>query len=125
MKAGTITETIILKGSAVDSSKSYPGILFSICFLSTLFGGVVSTLMSVYLPVVVKDLLGNKNPEELNLIGAYINAAFVFGWAFGGFIWGLISDRTGRKKAVILSVACYGLFTLLTAYMDSWWGVVI
>jgi MFS family permease len=125
MKVGSISKPLILNSPGMEVSRSYLGILFCICFISTLFGGIVSTLMSVYLPVVVKDLLGNKNPEELNLIGAYINAAFVFGWAFGGFIWGLISDRTGRKKAVILSVACYGLFTLLTAYMDSWWGVVI
>jgi MFS family permease len=125
MKASSISKPGVLNNPGMEISKSYFGLLFCICFISTLFGGIVSTLMSVYLPVVVTDLLGNKNQEELNLIGAYINAAFVFGWALGGFIWGLISDRTGRKRAVILSVVCYGLFTLLTAYMDSWWGVVI
>ena len=31
--------------------------LFLICFFSSLFGGTVSTLMSVYLPDVIKDLL--------------------------------------------------------------------
>ncbi len=30
---------------------------FIICFLSMLFSGITSMLMSVYLPVVVKDLL--------------------------------------------------------------------
>ena len=32
--------------------------LFTICLVSSLFGGVVSTLMSVYLPVALRDLLG-------------------------------------------------------------------
>jgi len=103
---------------------AYHWLLFWVCFLSTALGGTVSTLMSVYLPVAVKDLLGNKNPEELNYISAYINAVFVFGWAIGGFVWGILGDRLGRKKAVILSIACYGLFTLLTGYMQDWWGVV-
>jgi MFS family permease len=104
---------------------AYHWTLFTICFLGTAFAGIVSTLMSVYLPVAVKDLLGNKNPDELNNISAYINAVFILGGAIGGFIAGLLSDKTGRKKAVILSIATYGFFTLLTGYMPNWWDVVI
>ena len=81
--------------------------------------------MSVYLPVAVKDLLGDKNQDELNNISAYINAIFIFGGAFGGFISGIISDKAGRKTAVIFSIACYGVFTILTGYMPNWWAVVI
>ena len=104
---------------------AYHWILFAICFLGTAFAGVISTLMSVYLPVAVKDLLGDKDPDELNNISAYINAVFIFGGAFGGFISGIISDEAGRKTAVIFSIACYGLFTILTGYMPTWWAVVI
>ncbi len=103
----------------------YHWLLFSICFFGTAFAGTISTLMSVYLPVAVKDLLGNKNSDELNNISAYINAVFIFGGAFGGFICGMISDKAGRKTAVIISIASYGVFTLLTGYMPNWWGVVI
>jgi len=105
--------------------KTYHWILFAICFLGTAFAGVISTLMSVYLPVAVKDLLGDKGADELNNISAYINSVFIFGGAFGGFISGIISDRAGRKTAVIFSIACYGLFTILTGFMPTWWAVVI
>jgi MFS family permease len=81
--------------------------------------------MSVYLPVAVKDLLGDKNETELNNISAYINSIFIFGGALGGFISGIISDKMGRKTGVILSIACYGVFTILTGYMPDWWAVVI
>jgi MFS family permease len=103
----------------------YHWLLFSICFLGTALAGTVSTLMSVYLPVAVKDLLGDKNLEELNTISAYINTVFVLGGAFGGFIAGIISDKAGRKKAVIFSIATYGVFTLITGFMPNWWAVVI
>lgn len=103
----------------------YHWLLFAICFLGTAFAGTISTLMSVYLPVAVKDLLGNKSADELNNISAYINAIFIFGGAAGGFLLGLISDKAGRKTAVILSIVSYGLFTILTGYMPTWWGVVI
>jgi MFS family permease len=106
-------------------TKVYRVVLFVICFLSSALGGTVSTLMSVYLPVVVKDLQGNLPPGEVNSISGYINAIFIFGWAFGGFTWGVISDKLGRKTALIMAVTCYGVFTILTGQMPNWWGVVL
>jgi len=38
--------------------------LFVICFGGCVFGGAVSTLMSVYLPVVVKELQGNQSDSQ-------------------------------------------------------------
>ena len=107
------------------SDRPYRTVLFAICFISTAFGGAVSTLMSVYLPVAVKDLLGSKNAEEINQISGYINAVFIFGWAFGGFLWGVICDKIGRKKSMLFAIAFYGIFTMLTGGMPNWWGVVI
>ncbi len=108
-----------------EKVRTYHWILFAICFLGTAFAGVISTLMSVYLPVAVKDLLGDKDADELNNISAYINSVFIFGGAFGGFISGIVNDKAGRKTAVIFSIACYGLFTILTGFMPTWWAVVI
>lgn len=95
-------------------------LLFTICFVSSMFGGVVSTLMSVYLPVAVKDLLGNVTQERLNDVSAFINSVFIFGWMFGGVVWGIVCDRIGRSRAVMLSTCCYGLFTVLTSLAPSW-----
>ena len=95
-------------------------VAFIICFISIMFSGIASMLMSVYLPVAVKDLLGNVTGEKMNNVGAYINSVFIFGSMFGGFAWGFICDKTGRSKAVILSTALYGLFTVLTAFSSSW-----
>lgn len=93
---------------------------FLICFLSILFGGITSMLMSVYLPVTVRDLLGDIGGNHFESISAYINSIFIFGCMFGGFSWGFIADRIGRSKAVVLSTACCGLFTLLNAFCSSW-----
>jgi len=98
-------------------------LIFAICFISSMFGGVVSTLMSVYLPVAVRDLLGPVTDKELNDVSATINSVFIFGWMFGGVIWGLICDRIGRARTVMLSTVCYGLFTVLVAIAPSWWMV--
>ena len=104
---------------------AYHWVLFAICFLSTAFAGTVSTLMSVYLPVATKDLLGDRTEEQLNSISSFINAIFIFGGAFGGFLSGMISDKFGRKTAVTLAIACLGISTILTGYISAWEGVVI
>jgi MFS family permease len=108
-----------------ETITGYHWLLFIICFLGVAFAGVVSTLMAVYLPVAVKDLLGNKSDEEINHIGAWINSIFLFGAAAGGLISGVICDKAGRKTAVIFSISCYGAFAIATAYMPNWWLVVI
>lgn len=77
-------------------------------------------LMSVYLPVVVKDLLGNVSEEKMNEVSAWINSLFIFGWMFGGIAWGIICDKIGRARAVVLSTAFFGLFAIITGLSSSW-----
>lgn len=95
-------------------------IAFTICFISIMFSGIASMLMSVYLPVVVSDVLGNVDEARMHNVSAYINSFFIFGSMFGGFTWGYVCDRIGRSRAVILSTAFYGVFTALTAFSNSW-----
>ncbi|HEX5171419.1 MAG TPA: MFS transporter [Cyclobacteriaceae bacterium] len=104
---------------------AYLWVLFGICFLSNVLGGTVSTLMSVYLPVVVRDLLGNVTDDRLNQVSAYINALYILGWAFGGFSWGVISDKIGRNKSLVFSIGGYGLFTFLLTQTYTWEMVVL
>jgi len=119
-------ETLTIKADEKAGANTIKlALLFIVCFISSMLGGTVSTLMSVYLPVVVRDVQGNLKPDELNYISAYINALFIFGWAFGGFIWGVISDRIGRKTALLLAIGCYGIFTMLIAFMPSWTGIIL
>ena len=97
------------------------GLAFAICMACYLFGGTVATLMSVYLPVAVPELLGRAASEqELGRIGAYLNSAFIFGWMLGGLWMGVASDRLGRVKTLAFSVGLYGVFTLLTVFVGDW-----
>jgi predicted MFS family arabinose efflux permease len=117
----------ILSTTPVVTEKlsGYLWLAFFICFFSNVLGGTVSTVMSVYLPTVVNDLLGTVDDEKLNQVSAIINAMYIVGWAIGGFVWGMISDRVGRARSLTLSLATYGTFTILTSLMTSWEMVVV
>jgi MFS family permease len=97
---------------------------FTLCFLCNISAGLISTLMSVYLPVVVKDLSGEVSAGELNSTSAYINSLYIAGWALGGFFWGYVSDSIRRVKTLALSIALFGLFTILISLTASWEMVV-
>lgn len=129
METGTISsnEKIAIKKLSVSESNATGrlGLAFVVCFLSTFFSGIISMLMSVYLPIAVKDLLGNVSEEKMNDVSAWINCVFIFGWMFGGIVWGIICDKIGRSTSVILSTACFGLFALLTGISSSWFLVSI
>ncbi|MBL4677934.1 MAG: MFS transporter [Mucilaginibacter sp.] len=119
------TMTMETEQQALRNSKAYYAAVFTLCFVSSVLGGSVSTLMSVYLPVVLKDLQAGIKPGEVDSVSGLINALFIYGWALGGFTWGMISDRIGRKKALLSSIICYGVFTILTGQMPQWAGVII
>ncbi len=106
-------------------SASYLYILFSICFIGSVFGGITSTLMSSYLPDVVKDIIGKTDKEKMEEVSAVINAVFLFGMTAGGLLLGYLCDVFGRKKAIQLSLGFIGLFTLLTSFTNNWLLIVV
>src|SRR5690606_249613 len=94
----------------------------SVCFLSNVLAGQVSTLMSVYLPTVLESLLRNTPRDEASItsIGAYINAIYLLGWTIGGFCGGVISDKIGRVRSFAFCIGFLGLFTLLISFANTW-----
>jgi predicted MFS family arabinose efflux permease len=94
---------------------------FSLCSLSYLLGGTASTLMATFLPVTIPELLGQSvSKTELGDVGAYISAAFLYGWMVGGLVFGLIGDRIGRARAVAFVTFLYGAAMLCTVFVPTW-----
>ena len=50
---------------------------------------------------------------------------FLLGGAFGGVMFGMISDRIGRAKTMILTILFYSLFTCLSAFSQEPWHMVV
>lgn len=98
---------------------------FAVCFLGNVFSGLMSMLMPVYLPVVVRDLTGPVSADDMNHISAYINAIYLAGWTIGGFTWGWISDRIGRVRSIISALALFGVLTLMIRFAPGWEVVVV
>lgn len=94
---------------------------FVICMICYILAGTISTLLSVYLPVAIPELLQSKvSEEEIGEIGAYLSSSFIVGWMIGGLGLGVISDKIGRVKTLALATAWMGIFTLLVVFVSDW-----
>src|SRR5262249_5742944 len=58
---------------------------------------------------------------KTNEFGAYATSIFLIGWATGGIAFGVLGDRIGRAKTMLLTIFLYSLFTGLSALSTSFW----
>lgn len=56
---------------------------------------------------------------------AYIQAAFLIGWALGGAFFGRLGDKLGRSRTLALTVLTYAICTGLCAFSQTWWQLMI
>ena len=67
------------------------------------------------------ELLPPDTPgSEVTWYSGLATAVFMLGWATGGFIFGIVGDRWGRAKTMLLTILIYSAFTGLSALSVSW-----
>jgi MFS family permease len=50
---------------------------------------------------------------------------FMLGWATGGLFFGVMGDRWGRARTMLLTILLYSAFTGLSALSRSWWDFMV
>jgi MFS family permease len=57
----------------------------------------------------------------LQALGASISSWGLLGMVIGGAVGGILSDKIGRKKTLVIAIIFYGAFTLPQAYATDFW----
>ncbi len=72
------------------------------------------------------ELLGVSSADPIvNKYGGYATAVLLIGWATGGIIFGIMGDRWGRAKTMLLTIVIYSFFTAISALSVTWWDFMI
>ncbi len=71
--------------------------------------GVRSRFTALSLDQAIKDWSG------------YVTSIFMIGWASGGLFFGVLGDRIGRTKTMLMTVLLYSAFTGLSALSTGVW----
>jgi MFS family permease len=72
----------------------------------------------------LRELLARQDiaPTDANVsyYSGIVQAIFIFGWATGGFVFGIIGDRLGRTRTMAITVLMYAGFTGLSGLAQTW-----
>ncbi len=60
-------------------------------------------------------------PGDVDKYGGIATAIFLMGWASGGLFFGVLGDRIGRAKTMMLTILLYSLCTGLSAFSVGFW----
>lgn len=83
------------------------------CALIIIFDGYDLVIYGVVLPVLMKEW--NLSPLEAGALGSYA----LFGMMAGALIFGPLSDKIGRKKAITICVVLFSGFTVLNGFATN------
>ncbi|HEX8521118.1 MAG TPA: MFS transporter [Tepidisphaeraceae bacterium] len=94
-------------------------LVLAAAFLGWMFDGVEMGILPQIARSALSDLMSGASEETIKWWHQIINAAFLFGAAFGGLVFGWLGDRIGRVKAMALSILVYSAFTGLLYFVHS------
>src|SRR2546422_2560951 len=58
---------------------------------------------------------------EVTFYSTIATSVFMVGWATGGLFFGIMGDRWGRARTMLLTILIYSAFTGLSALSRHWW----
>lgn len=98
----------------------YCWVVLVIAALGWLFDTMDQNLMNIVRVPSLNELLYKDTPAaqlsleqkaDVKKHGGYITSIFLLGWAAGGFIFGMVGDRLGRTRTMMLTILVYAIFT--------------
>jgi len=94
-------------------------------FLGWMFDSIDLNLFTLVLFPSVTQLTGSTNGAEVAEVGGYIMAAKLFCWGIGGMVFGVVADRIGRTRTMVMTILVYSLFTGLSGLAHTWTQLAI
>lgn len=122
-KGNLVEEGIVTKaepGHWLAGVTRYHWMVFACCWLGGIFDGMDSTLMSVAGPKAIAELIGTSAPLAVGSVASMVGSVFLLGWMLGGVLFGMMGDKLGRVRSMIVSILLYAIFTGLAGLAHNW-----
>jgi MFS family permease len=58
--------------------------------------------------------------KEVTRVSGLVTSIFLYGWAAGGFLFGVLGDRLGRTRTMIITILIYAVFTGGSGLVHNW-----
>ena len=106
----------------------YHWFVLTVAALGWLFDCLDQQLFILARPAAMRDLVPATegiSAQDLDIArrqaGDIATSIFIAGWACGGLIFGMLGDRIGRAKTMLITILLYSLFTGLSSFSVGVW----
>ncbi len=103
----------------------YHWFVLTVAALGWLFDCLDQQLFNLARKPAMETLLaaadGSVDPKAVDFYGGLATCIFMIGWATGGLFFGVIGDRLGRAKTMMITIIIYSLCTGLSALSQGFW----
>jgi MFS family permease len=108
-------------GQAADAVTAYHWLVVLIASAGWLFDCMDQRLFILARQSALTELLGAEAAAaQVTLYGGYATTSMILGWATGGILFGMMSDRVGRVKTMTATLLVYSGFTGLSGLSQNW-----
>jgi MFS family permease len=113
------TKSVVRSSPWWDGLSGYHWFVLSVAALGWLFDCLDQQLFLMARIPAMRDLL--PADADVNEHAGYVTAIFILGWATGGLIFGVLGDRIGRAKTMMITILIYSLCTGLSSLSKGFW----
>jgi MFS family permease len=104
----------------------YQWLVFLVVWLGWTLDAADFSLYSLVLRPALTELLGgHPTLERIGSVGGILSMMGLLGWAFGGFIFGILADYIGRVRTLAFSILIYSVFTALQGLSQGIWDFAV
>lgn len=105
----------ILVSEVIANSKfnNFFVFIFVVCWLTVINEGFNINVFGLVIPSLIKDW--GLNPAQIGALGSFGMAGMIF----GSLVFGPLSDKIGKGKALMLATAVYCVFTLAVGFSSG------
>ena len=111
-------------GKWYDGVTRYQWLVLAVASAGWIFDAFEGQLYNITRGEMLPSLLGEaSSPELVQAWGERFLGVFLIGGTLGGWLFGSLADRWGRKQVMALTILCYSIFSGLTAFATDLWQV--
>src|SRR5687767_2497570 len=104
----------------------YHWFVLIVAALGWLFDCLDQQLFNLARTPAITELLGpSASRTQIDAYGAYATSIFIVGWATGGLFFGILGDRIGRARVMMMTILLYSQFTGLSELSVGVWDFAL
>ncbi len=106
----------------------YHWFVFVVAALGWLFDCFDQQIFVLTRVPAMESLIPRDTPNRATVVqqyGGYATSFFLIGWAIGGLFFGVLGDRWGRAKTMLVTILLYSIFTGLSSLATGFWDFAV